>query len=223
MAHHTMRALAATAVVAAALLLVPGVAAAREQAALVDTTADVDGDGRAEPVTLRQLSPGTQLLRIDLPSGYVEDQVHGLDGVELPLVVPTVVDVNGDGRDELLLTLALGVNTTTSEVWGFDNDRLHALTTEDGAPWRLYRGGGESAIGEYGCVPGTPGRQLRTVQAVVDNDASRDGTSRYDGDAVTYTVDGGVAHPAATDHLENVTREDPRAQVDPATCVAPVG
>lgn len=220
--NHTMRALAGAAVAAAALLLVPGVAAAREQAALVSTNADVDGDGLAEPVTLRQLSPGTQLLRIDLPSGYVEDQVHGLDGAELPLVVPSVVDVNGDGRDELVLTLALGVNTSTFEVWGFDNDRLHALTTEDGAAWRLYSGGGQSAIGEYGCLPGTPGRQLRTVRAVIDNGASRDGTPRYDGEVVTYTVDGGVAHPAATDHLENVTREDPRAQADPVICAVAV-
>jgi hypothetical protein len=50
------------------------------------------------------------------------------------------------------------------------------------------------------------------------NGAFRDGTPRYDGVVVTYTVDGGVAHPAATDHLENVTREDPRAQADPVTC-----
>jgi hypothetical protein len=220
MNHRTMRALAAAAVAAAALLLVPGVAAAHEQAAVVSTNADVDGDGRAEPVTLRQLSPGTQLLRIDLPSGYVEDQVHGLEGVELPLAVPSVVDLNDDGRDELVVTLALGVNTTTFEVWGFDNDRMHALTTEDGAPWRLHQGGGVSAIDEYGCVPGTAGRQLRTVQAVIDDAASRDGTARYDGEAVTYSVYDGVAHPAATDRLENVTREDPLAQADPAACAA---
>ncbi|GAA5131933.1 hypothetical protein [Pseudonocardia adelaidensis] len=220
MTQYTMRALAASAVAAAALLLVPGVAAAHEQAAVVSTDADVDGDGLAEPVTLRQLSPGTQLLRIELPSGYVEDQVPGLDGVELPLIVPSVVDVNGDGRDELVLSLALGVNTTTFEVWGFDDDRLHALTTEDGAPWRLYEGGGMSAVGEYGCVPGTPGRQLRTVQAVMDDAASRDGTPRYDGEVVTYVVAGGVAHPAGTGRLEDVTRDDPRAQADPATCAA---
>lgn len=213
MTHHTTRTLAAAAMAAAALLFVPGVAAADEQAAVVNTDADVDGDGRAEPVTLRQLSPGTQLLRIDLPSGYVEDQVRGDEG--LPLIVPFVVDVNADGRDELVVATAVGANTTTFEVWSFDDDRLHAVTTEDGAPWRLFEGGGVSAIGEYGC---TPDRGLRDVQARLDEAASAGGTPRYDGTAVTYTVAGGVAYPAETEPLQDVTRDDPRVQADPATC-----
>ncbi|OZM84306.1 hypothetical protein CFP66_03030 [Pseudonocardia sp. MH-G8] len=201
--------------VGAALLAAPGVGAAQEPD-VVSADADVDGDGAANPVTLQQVAPGTQLLRVGLADEFVDAQVSGDE--TLPLIVPFVVDVNGDGRDELILARSLGANTTTFEVWSLDDGRLHAVTTEDGAPWWLYEGGGVSAIGAYGCVPGTPGRQLRDVQARLDDAASGDGTTRYDGAVVTYAVAGGVAHPAATEPLQDVTRDDPRVQVDPATC-----
>jgi hypothetical protein len=210
------RSFSAAALVASALLAAPGVAAAQGASDVVSADADVDGDGAANRVTLQQVAPGTQLLRVGLADEFVDARVSGHEAV--PLIVPFVVDVNGDGRDELVLATSLGANTTTFEVWSLDDGRLHAVTTEDGAPWRLYEGGGVSAIGAYGCVPGTPGRQLRDVQARLDDAASGDGTTRYDGAVVTYAVAGGVAHPAATESLQGVTRDDPRVQVDPATC-----
>ncbi|MHA6621611.1 hypothetical protein [Pseudonocardia sp. DLS-67] len=219
MTHRTIRALAVAGIAATALLAGPGAALAQERSDQVSADADLDGDGVADRVTLEKLAPGTQLLRAELPGGPVEARVSGDEA--LPLIVPFVVDVNGDGRDEMVLGISLGANTTTFEVWGVDAGRLHAVTTEDGAPWRLYEGGGVSAIGEYGCVPGTPGRQLRDVQARLDDAASTDGTPRYDGTLVTYAVAGGVAHPAATQPLQDVTRDDPRTQLDPATCTPP--
>ncbi|GAA0898606.1 hypothetical protein [Pseudonocardia zijingensis] len=216
MTRHTIRALAAAGLAAAALVTVPGTALAQYRPAAVTAEADVDGDGAQEHVTLEQLAPGTQLLRVHLPSGYVEDRILGDEG--LPLIVPFVVDVNGDGRDELVIATSLGANTNTLQLWSFDDDRLHAVTTEDGATWQLFEGGGVSAMGMYGCVPGTPARQLRDVQATLDEAASTDGTTRYDGTAVTYTVTDGMAHRAVVEPLEDVTRDDPRVQVDPATC-----
>ena len=216
--HRTMRALAATAV-AAALLAAPGVAAAQETADRVSADADVDGDGTQERATLEKAAPGTQLLRVELPGGALEGEVHGDEG--LPLIVPFVVDVDGDGRDELVLGTSLGANTTTFELWSVDDGRLHAVTAEDGTPWRLHEGGGATALAAYGCVPGTPGRQLRTVQAALDDAASGDGTPRFDGALVTWAVTGGVAHPATTADLQDVTRDDPRTRLDPATCTPP--
>jgi hypothetical protein len=36
--------------------------------------------------------------------------------------------------------------------------------------------------------------------------------------AATYTVADGVAYPAETEPSQDVTRDDPRVQVDAATC-----
>jgi hypothetical protein len=219
MNRRAIRALSGAALAAAALLAVPGTAAAQEGAGQVSADADVDGNGVADRVTLQERSPGTQLLRVELPGGPLEAEVRGDEG--LPVIVPFVVDVNGDGRDEMVLGISLGANTTTFEVWSVDDGRLHALTTEDGAAWRLYEGGGATAIAAYGCAPGTPGRQMRVVQARLDDAASGDGTPRFDGAVVTHVVTGGVAHPAATEPLQDVTRDDPRLRADPATCVPP--
>jgi hypothetical protein len=210
------RALSAAALITAALLAAPCIAAAQESSEVVSADADVDGDGAANRVTLQQVAPGTQLLRVGMPEEFLGARVEGDES--LPLIVPFVVDVNGDGRDEVVLATSLGANTNTFEVWSVDDGRLHAVTTEDGRPWRFHEGGGVSAIGAYGCAPGTPGRRLRTVQARLDDAASGDGTPRYDGAVVTHAVAGGVAHPAATEPLQDVTRDDPRVKADPATC-----
>jgi hypothetical protein len=216
MTRSTINALATAGLAAAALLAAPGLAAAQEPTEVVSADADVDGDGVPNRVTLQKVAPGTQLLRVGLAEEFIDARVAGDES--LPLIVPFVVDVNGDGRDEMVLATSLGANTNTYEVWSFDDGRLHAVTTEDGAPWRFHEGGGASAIAAYGCVPGTPGRQLRTVQLRLDEAASGAGTDRFDGDAVTHVVAGGVAHPAATEPLQDVTRDDPRLHADPATC-----
>jgi hypothetical protein len=224
-ATRTFHALSALGIATAALLIAPSPgAAAPEPAGQVDTEADVDGDGVANPVTLHQVAPGTQLLRIGMPEEFVDARIGVDDSVRLPLIAPRPVDVNGDGRDELVLAVAVGANTTTFEVWSYDDDRLHAVSTQDGATWQLHEGGGVSAISGYGCAPPQPGgsgRQLYDVQARLDDAASSDGTPRYDGTVVTQNVTGGVARPASTVPLHDVTRDDPRVWTDPGTC-APV-
>jgi hypothetical protein len=138
-ATRTFHALSALGIATAALLIAPSPgAAAPEPAGQVDTEADVDGDGVANPVTLHQVAPGTQLLRIGMPEEFVDARIGVDDSVRLPLIAPRPVDVNGDGRDELVLAVAVGANTTTFEVWSYDDDRLHAVSTQDGATWQLH-------------------------------------------------------------------------------------
>ncbi|OLT14644.1 hypothetical protein BJF78_18230 [Pseudonocardia sp. CNS-139] len=106
--------------------------------------ADVDGDGVADPVTLRRIGPATQLLRVAL-ADEIRDAVVPVDdlgGPALPLAEPRPADLDGDGRAELLLVTAVGANTTAYQVWRFTDDRgLHAVTDEHGEPWRLHEGG----------------------------------------------------------------------------------
>jgi hypothetical protein len=181
-------------------------------------TADLDGDGVPEPVTLRQLSPGTQLLRVALPEEILDATVGGDDTAPLPLSPPRPSDLDGDGRAELVLSVAVGANTTTYEAWRYDDDRgLHAVTDAGGAPWRLYEGGGVAAISGYGCAPGTP-RRPYSVDVRWDESRPEQEPIRYVGEVVTYSLADGVARPLATEPLRGVVRDDPRVAVDPATC-----
>jgi hypothetical protein len=221
-AGRALRAAARAGLTATALALAQAPAGAQGPTDQVSAEADVDGDGVANRVTLQEVSPGTQLLRVGMREEFLDARVSVDDA--LPVIVPFPVDVNGDGRDELVLGLSLGANTTTFEVWSVDDGLLHAVTTDDGAPWRLHEGGGASAIAGYGCAsprPGASGRQLHVVQAHLDDAASGDGTPRYDGAVVAFDVAGGVARPTGAVPLQDVTRDDPRTQADPATCTPP--
>ena len=184
----------------------------------VHVTADLDGDGVPEPVTLQQLSPGTQLLRVALPEQILDVIVGGDDAVPLPLIAPRPSDLDGDGVAELVLTVAVGANTTTYEVWRYDDARgLHAVTDAGGAPWRLYEGGGIAAISGYACASGAP-RRPYAVGARWDESRPEEEPIRYDGEVVTYDLTDGVARPVATEPVRGATREDPRVLADPATC-----
>jgi hypothetical protein len=47
----------------------------------VGTSADVDGDGVANPVTLHEVATGTQLLRVGLADGFADARIGGDDAV----------------------------------------------------------------------------------------------------------------------------------------------
>jgi hypothetical protein len=117
-----------------------------------------------------------------------------------------------------VLTVAVGANTTTYEVWRYDDTRgLHAVTDAGGAPWRLYEGGGVSAISGYACAPGTP-RRPYAVDARWDESRPEQEPIRYDGEVVTYDLADGVARPVTTEPVRGATRKDPRVLADPTTC-----
>lgn len=182
--------------------------------------ADLDGDGVADPVTLQQISAGTHLLRVGLAEEFLDATVGGDDTVPLPLTAPRPSDLDGDGRAELVLTVAVGANTTTYEVWRYDEPRgLRAVTGADGSPWHLFEGGGASVISGYACAPAAP-RRPYSVEARWDESLPAQEPIRYDGTVTTYDLVGGVARPAATQAVQDVTRDDPRIQADPATCSA---
>ena len=221
------RTLAAAALATATVIATSGAATAPADPVVPEqvlVTADLDGDGIPDPVTLRQLSPGTQLLRVALREEILDALIGGDDTVPLPLIPPRPSDLDGDGRAELVLTVVVGANTLTYEVWRYDEDHgLRPVTDESGAPWRLYEGGGVAATSGYGCATPHPGEARRlpfAVEARWDESRTEQEPIRYDGEVVTYEIAGGVARPVGTAHVQDVARDDPQVTTDPATCAA---
>lgn len=175
-----------------------------------EITADVDGDGRNDPITLRQVSAETMLLRAGLDEEFVDTTVAGNARGQRP--VPS--DVNGDGADEVLVPEAVGANTITYTAWAYTPEAgLHPVRTADGAPLRLHEGGGATAVSTYGCAPANADRQLVSVNAYESGPEAA-----YQGDRVTYSVRASVATVVDEVTIADAQRDDPALQADPATC-----
>ncbi|GAB1515742.1 hypothetical protein [Actinophytocola sp. KF-1] len=175
--------------------------------------ADLNGDGRMDRVTLRTVD------------GNMDEQVltARVGGKRLTATVSSsliagtqpmrVVDVDADGRDEVVVTEMVGANTDHYGVWGLHGTALTPVKLADGTPLRLMEGGGLAAIVRYGCVDDHDGRQLIQVSGqAVDLDYTR-----YEGEYVAYVVDGGVATEVARVPVSG-PRDTPGFQADPALC-----
>jgi hypothetical protein len=124
-----------------------------------------------------------------------------------------ITDLDTNGRDELVVTESLGANTSGFGVWGLYDGELAPVTLVDGTPLRLWEGGGISAISRYGCGIDHDGRSLTQVGGVaVDVDFTV-----YEGESVTYVVDGRLATETWRSPVRG-PRDDPAFQVNPADC-----
>ena len=199
-----------TALAAVSMAVLPFATASAQEPAV---TADVDGDGRPDPVSLQQVDEQTMLLRVGLTQEFVDTRVEG-SAMGQPLR-PT--DVNGDGFDEVLVPESVGANTITYSVWGYSPQAgLHPVRTPGGQVLRLFEGGGARAVSGYGCGPAESTRTLVSVNAyATDNEL-------YEGYRDTFSVRAGIATPSERIVIEGAQRTDPRLQVDPGTC-APLG
>ncbi len=183
-------------------------------AADVKLGADLDGDGRVDRVGVREVgdAPGTQEL------------VAVVRGVRFTARMPLrstlgaaplrIVDVDVDGRDEVVVTESHGANTVLLTVWGLHRTGLRAVVTPDGTPLVLAEGGGVSAVSRYGCEVVDGQRHLVTVTGEV---AWTSDTWVYDGERVTYAVRDGVATATSTTPVL-AERDAPAYQVDPKSC-----
>ncbi len=175
-------------------------------------SADLNGDGRVDRVVLRPVDGNPN----------VQELVAKVGGKRLTATVPMnnyggvepmrVVDVNADGRDEVVVTQSVGANTDSFGVWGLHGGALSPVKLANGTQLILWQGGGISALSRYGCTDGHDGRQLVQVTAVGVGDYTV-----YDGESIVYTVGGGVATEVARVPVSG-PREAPGFQVDPAAC-----
>jgi hypothetical protein len=176
-------------------------------------SADLNGDGRLDRVVLRPVD-GNQ---------DVQELVARVGGKRLTATVPManyvmgvqpmrVVDVNADGRDEVVVTQSVGANTDSFGVWGLHGGALSPVRLADGSQLILWQGGGLSAVLRYGCTDDHDGRQLVQARGMGVGDYTV-----YEGEYVVYTVDAAVATEVARVPVSG-PRDAPGFQADPAAC-----
>jgi hypothetical protein len=191
-AFASLLALFATAATTAAVFA--GTASADPQAVAY---ADLNGDHRIDRVTVQPApdNPNQQILvgRVGSTNFVTRVQLDSVGEGVLPL---HVVDLDHDGRQEVVVTEVVGANTLWYTVWGLSNGNgWQPLRTTDGTPFYLYDGGGISAINRYGCTEVHGHRELVVLSAFIQDPWDDE---IYAGTLDSYTVHNGVATPASS-------------------------
>lgn len=198
----------------AAMALVPaGIAAADSSETSV---VDLNGDGTPDTAQLSAIGDGAkQSLKFTVDGRATEAVLTGDPSFGTQPM--RVLDVNGDGRQELLVTESVGANTTWFSVWDLGADGApRELKTQDGEPLKINEGGGIGARLGYECAPaGSDGRVLITLAA---SNESQTTEPSYDGSRVAYEVRDGVATPVDDYAFTGVGKDDDVLQVQPETC-----
>lgn len=214
MGINGIRASASIGALAAAMALAPfGVAAADSTET---STLDLDGNGTLDTATLAAVGDGSrQVLKFTVDGRVAEATLTGdaYAGTR-PM---RVLDVNHDGKQELLVSESVGANTEWFGVWDLGADGApRGMTTQDGRPLKINEGGGVAARLGYECAPaGSDGRVLITLAA---SNESQTTEPAYDGERVAYDVRDGVATPVDEYPFAGVGQDDPVLVVTPGTC-----
>lgn len=162
----------------------PAAAATTEYA----VQADLNGDGRLDRVVAKPVagSQNEQLLIASVNGvNFVAREPMDPDWGVQPL---RVVDVNADGRYEVLLQEAVGLRTDSFSVWGLNNG-WRPVVFRDQSRLLLWEGGEFSdTVSRYGCEF-VGRRQVVTVFAELTDEE----TGLYEGERSTFTVQDGVA------------------------------
>ena len=194
--------------------LVPAAAAPREK----PVAADVDGDGRPDAVTAREVAPQVQELSVRVGGQTVAAKFPSQGS--RPLQRPRAVDIDGDGRAELLVAHASDAHTVTFNVWKYDPARgLVLMQGENGRPFEVTEGSSLWALNGYSCAPNPPhAKEFVTISVAL---TSRPGeTTAYSGARTNYFVDG----DRIRSNFQNMIRNEPRIHslliTNPSSCAA---
>ncbi|QUF05678.1 hypothetical protein KCV87_06170 [Actinosynnema pretiosum subsp. pretiosum] len=154
--------------------------------------ADLDGDGNAERITVDLVKaddPARQRISAVI-GGVAVSALTTADG-RVGVQPVQVVDLNDDGRQEVVAKELMGANTDHYTAWGYHYGTLSPVTNGDdytGAALRFHEGGGISALSYFGCEGEGAERKFKVASAVR---AGFDGN--YDGTVTSYRVENGIA------------------------------
>jgi hypothetical protein len=174
--------------------------------------ADLNGDGTLDRVIVRSVpnNPNEQFLvaTVGQVSFVAREALDAFDTTVQPL---RVVDINADGRDEVVLTESVGANTDRLSVWGLF-DTWRPVRMADQSRLRLWVGGGSATFDNFGCDTISGQRKLVTVRGAWDLDREI-----YTGERITYSVGFGTVEQWSHMSVEG-SREAPGFQASPRTC-----
>ncbi|MEO6083094.1 MAG: VCBS repeat-containing protein [Umezawaea sp.] len=178
----------------------------------VSVQADLDGDGTLEKVVSQPIAgnPDEQLLITRVHGTRFTARAPLSSNVGIWKLV--AVDVNGDGRDEVIVTESIGANTLRMSAWGLFGG-LRPVIKTDGSVLNLWEGGGISALSNYTCEPVGDSRRLVTVGGVLTDWEH----GVYTGERVSYTVHEGLATESGRVQVVG-PRNTADFQADPAAC-----
>lgn len=175
--------------------------------------ADLNGDGTMDRVVVKSVpgNPNEQLLvaTVGRVNYVAREPFFGLDAGVQPL---RVVDLNADGRDEVLLTEEIGAHTDVLSVWGlFDGWR--PMKMPDQSRLRLFEGGAVYSFDKFGCDTIAGQRKLVTVSGWLDEME----TDIYTGRRITYSVGFGAVEQWSYMEVSG-PRDAPVFRVAPQAC-----
>ncbi|TDV55432.1 hypothetical protein [Actinophytocola oryzae] len=168
----------------------PVASAATPAPASVTVQADVNGDGVPDRVVV---SPATdaanqQILTVTIGrTNYVAHTAMPYFGVQ----APKVVDINLDGKQELIVTEDIGAHTYWYSVWGMFGGLRPVRLADQVTKLQLLEGESVGELARYNCNDYTPSgrRQLVTYTAQLADP----NTLMYTGHRVTYDIVNGIA------------------------------
>ena len=170
---------------------------------------DLDGDGRADGVTLVAVPDTGWTFDVRLADGRETSAPLPDDGVvreDVELLGP--VDLDGDGADEVLVRTLRAVGGENALVFRLDGDGVRLVRDREGVPFELSTAGGMTGPRSWACADGEVLTRVSERQP--------DGTYR----AMTWrwTLDGHVAGPLGGARDDALAADD--VSLDPSTCDA---
>lgn len=187
--------------------------------ASVTASADLNGDGTADSITLTAQAEGTeQLLSVNV-GGTTHELTLLLSTPDNAVLPVRVVDTNKDGKDEVLVSESVLDDTTTFDLVDLGADGLRIVKTPDAQDLRFFQGGGAGARSGYTCKDDFFGnnREFTILFAIASN---QDPNPDFIGTLASYKVADGVATPTNQIPIFGVKGDNPQLVVNPATCDA---
>jgi hypothetical protein len=187
--------------------------------ASADVTAqgDLDGDGTPDTVTLTPQSEGVEQKVTVTAGGQTAELTLSLSTPDGLPREPRFVDLNDDGKDEVLVTETVGDSNTTFVTVDLGAGGLRVMKTPEGQELRFFEGDTAVARSGYTCKQTLFGREF-TILFAVAADESADPS--FIGTLAGYRVSGGVATPTTQIPIFWVKGDNPQLTVDPSACAA---
>jgi hypothetical protein len=170
---------------------------------------DLDGDGRADSVSLTEVPDMGWSFDVRLADGRETSAPLPAEEVVLEDVeVVGAVDLDRDGADEVLVRTLRAVGGENAVVFRLDGDGVWLVRTDEGAPWELSTSGGMTGPRSYACSGGE----------VLTRESERQADGTYRAMTWRWTVTGHVAGPLGGQRDDVLAADD--VSLDPSTCTA---